>query len=155
MLLLEAGPDTDSHEPPDGLVGASFFDALAVPDRTWEALVATRAAGRLPQRYHRGKGIGGSSAVNAMIAIPGIPDDYDRWAQLGAAGWGWADVAPWFSRTALVLNTAPRSEWGPVSAALATALPQRPAASRSHATRTVDAFRRATPTSHRHAPVRT
>ena len=124
VLLLEAGPDTDSHEPPDGLVGASLFDALAVPERTWAALVATRAAGRLPQRYHRGKGIGGSSAVNAMIAIPGIPDDYDRWAQLGAAGWGWVDVAPWFSRTALVLNMAPRSEWGPVSAALATALPE-------------------------------
>ncbi|HEY5874848.1 MAG TPA: GMC oxidoreductase [Ilumatobacteraceae bacterium] len=124
VLLLEAGPDTDSQEPPDGLVGASFFDALAVPDRTWEALVATRAAGQLPRRYARGKGIGGSSAVNAMIAIPGIPDDYDRWAQIGATGWAWADVAPWFSRTALVLNVAPRNEWGPVSAALAAALPE-------------------------------
>ncbi|MGD9702202.1 MAG: GMC family oxidoreductase [Acidimicrobiia bacterium] len=123
VLLLEAGPDTTSSETPEGLVGASFFDALAVPGRTWPTLVATRAAGQEPQVYQRGRGVGGSSAVNAMVAIPGIPDDYDRWAELGAGGWAWADVAPWFARTSLVLNAAARSEWGPVSAALATALP--------------------------------
>ena len=46
----------------------------------------------------RGRGLGGSSAINAMVYIRGHKFDYDQWASLGATGWSYADVLPWFKR---------------------------------------------------------
>ena len=46
----------------------------------------------------RGKVIGGSSSINGMVWVRGHPRDFDHWAAVGAAGWGWADVAPYFER---------------------------------------------------------
>ena len=48
--------------------------------------------------YPRGKVIGGSSSINAMIYMRGQAADYDHWRQLGLAGWGWDDVLPYFKR---------------------------------------------------------
>jgi choline dehydrogenase-like flavoprotein len=48
--------------------------------------------------YPRGKVIGGSSAINAMVYMRGQAADYDHWRQLGLAGWGWDDVLPFFKR---------------------------------------------------------
>jgi choline dehydrogenase len=48
--------------------------------------------------YPRGKVIGGSSSINAMIYMRGQAADYDHWRQLGLAGWGWDDVLPFFKR---------------------------------------------------------
>jgi choline dehydrogenase len=48
--------------------------------------------------YPRGKALGGSSAINAMIYMRGQAADYDHWRQLGLAGWGWDDVLPVFKR---------------------------------------------------------
>ena len=47
--------------------------------------------------WPRGKVIGGSSSINAMVYVRGHPEDYDDWA-MDAPGWGWADVAPIFRR---------------------------------------------------------
>ncbi|CAN5902480.1 GMC family oxidoreductase N-terminal domain-containing protein [soil metagenome] len=49
-------------------------------------------------KYPRGKVIGGSSAINAMISMRGQSQDYDHWRQLGLTGWGWDDVRPVFKR---------------------------------------------------------
>jgi choline dehydrogenase-like flavoprotein len=48
--------------------------------------------------YPRGKVIGGSSSINAMIYMRGQAADYDHWRQLGLTGWGWDDVLPFFKK---------------------------------------------------------
>ena len=47
----------------------------------------------------RGRGLGGSSLINAMIYMRGQPQDYDGWAAAGCAGWAWHDVLPYFKRS--------------------------------------------------------
>src|SRR5690606_5544121 len=94
VLLLEAG-GLDNwiwfHSP----VGYLF--AIGNPRADW--MFRTEAEAGLNGRslaYPRGKVIGGSSAINAMIAIRGQAADYDGWRDLGLAGWGWQDVIPVF-----------------------------------------------------------
>ena len=48
--------------------------------------------------WPRGKGLGGSSAINGMIYARGNPGDYDDWAQRGLSGWSWDSVLPYFKR---------------------------------------------------------
>ena len=48
--------------------------------------------------WPRGKVIGGSSSINAMVYVRGQAADYDDWAQAGNMGWGWLDVAPFFRK---------------------------------------------------------
>ncbi|KRB52468.1 choline dehydrogenase [Phenylobacterium sp. Root700] len=96
VLLLEAGGRDDwmwFHVP----VGYLF--AIGNPRSDW--LFETEAEPGLNGRalkYPRGKVIGGSSAINAMISMRGQAADYDHWRQLGLSGWGWDDVAPVFRR---------------------------------------------------------
>ena len=48
--------------------------------------------------WPRGKVLGGSSSLNGLLYVRGQPEDYDRWRQMGNAGWGWDDVLPLFKR---------------------------------------------------------
>lgn len=99
VLLLEAGPDHTSANAPDGIRAANFFSALMEPGRIWPDLVATRAAGQGESLYARGRGVGGTSSVNALGAIRGLPDDYDRWVEeFGCAGWGWNEMLETFRK---------------------------------------------------------
>jgi len=99
VLLLEAGPDHTTADAPPGVRSANFLSALGEPGRIWPNLVATRAHGQDATLYVRGRGAGGSSSVNAMIAIRGTAEDYDRWAvDLGCDGWGWREMLDAFLR---------------------------------------------------------
>jgi choline dehydrogenase len=49
--------------------------------------------------WPRGKVLGGSSSLNAMCYIRGVPDDYDRWSDMGAKGWDWQTVLPYFKKS--------------------------------------------------------
>lgn len=88
VLLLEAGPDYPSARTSAGIASVNSFRALSVPEVLWDPLPASRAAGEEPRTYLRGRGVGGCSAVNGLIALPGLAADYDRWEhELGAEGW--------------------------------------------------------------------
>ncbi|HEX8663029.1 MAG TPA: GMC family oxidoreductase N-terminal domain-containing protein [Beijerinckiaceae bacterium] len=96
VLLLEAG-GKDSwiwfHIP----VGYLF--AIGNPRADWMFTTGEEAGlGGRALAYPRGKVIGGSSAINAMIYMRGQAADYDGWRQLGLTGWGWDDVLPYFLR---------------------------------------------------------
>jgi choline dehydrogenase len=94
VLLLEAGGQDNwiwFHIP----VGYLF--AINNPRADW--MFRTEPVPGLGGRslaYPRGKVIGGSSSINAMIYMRGQAADYDGWRQLGLAGWGWDDVLPYF-----------------------------------------------------------
>ncbi|MEA2882872.1 MAG: hypothetical protein QOH32_2128 [Bradyrhizobium sp.] len=96
VLLLEAGGSDNwiwFHIP----VGYLF--AIGNPRADW--MFRTEPEPGLNGRwlaYPRGKVIGGSSAINAMISMRGQAADYDHWRQLGLAGWGYDDVLPAFRR---------------------------------------------------------
>ncbi len=49
--------------------------------------------------WPRGRTLGGSSSINAMCYIRGATEDYDHWQALGAEGWGWQDVLPYFRKS--------------------------------------------------------
>ncbi|WP_336487074.1 GMC family oxidoreductase [Methylobacterium nigriterrae] len=96
VLVLEAGGRDNwiwFHIP----VGYLF--AIGNPRADWmfETEAEPGLNGR-SLRYPRGKVVGGSSAINAMISMRGQAADYDHWRQLGLTGWGWSDVLPVFRR---------------------------------------------------------
>ena len=140
VAVIESGPDYLSAQTPDAMKSANphtiiIGDAFAT--YRWDALKARRTRTQTPRTYWRGRGVGGSSAINGQIAIRGVPEDYDGWAAGGCGGWGFADVLPAFRRleTDLRFGTepyhgnagpipiyrAPVSRWGAVDQALAEA----------------------------------
>ena len=95
VLLLEAGGSDNALfvRMPAGIA------RLGTPRFDW--LYETAPQGALHGRrmyWPRGRVLGGSSSTNAMVYIRGQPADYDRWRQLGNAGWSYADVLPFFRK---------------------------------------------------------
>jgi choline dehydrogenase-like flavoprotein len=93
VLLLEAGPDYRSADTPPVVAALNFFDALSDPALVWTNAAASRVASEEPRWYPRGRGVGGSSAVNGLVALPGLAADYDAWERAGATGWGASGMA--------------------------------------------------------------
>lgn len=145
VLLVEAGVDF-----PPGLEPASIRDpypsSYGDPQFFWPELVAEIGASlgegqpRFSRQYVQGRCIGGSSSIMGMVAMRGLPADYDEWRDLGATGWGWSDVLPFFIRSERDLNFAgplhgtqgpipirriPRQSWPPFCQAFAEVLESR------------------------------
>lgn len=96
VCLLEAGgPDKDPliHAP----MGFAFFAPWSPVNWRFETTPQEHMNGRIGFQP-RGRVLGGSSSINAMIYIRGTPKDYDTWAAMGAEGWGWKDVLPYFKK---------------------------------------------------------
>jgi 5-(hydroxymethyl)furfural/furfural oxidase len=97
VLLLEAGPDT----PPDAFPAdiADTFPASALnPNYFWQGLQARRVAGGGYHPFPQARVMGGGSSVMGLVALRGMPFDYDAWAEAGAEGWGWPDVVKYFRK---------------------------------------------------------
>jgi choline dehydrogenase len=96
VLLLEAGgPDTGPLFRVPGMYGKPFRTAH---DWGYDTTPQRHLDDR-PLYWPRGKVLGGSSSLNAMIYIRGHRADYDEWAALGCTGWGYDDVLPYFRRS--------------------------------------------------------
>ena len=94
VLLLEAGPDyPDLDALPEDLADGTLA-SVDKHDWHWQG---NAVPGR-PVAYPRGKVTGGSSAVNGVVAIRGVPDDYDEWARMGNDRWSWEQCLPYFRK---------------------------------------------------------
>ena len=134
VLLLEAGRDFRSAETPEHISIPNPMRAIGDDGFRWPALMARRTAAQAPRLLWRGRAMGGSSTINGQIAIRGVPEDFDRWAQAGCTGWDWAGVLPYFckletdrnfgempyhgDRGPIPVYRAPIEDWGHVDRAL-------------------------------------
>ena len=96
VFLVEAGPP-DTY--PWIHIPVGYFKTVGNPKCDWR--LTTEPEPQLGGRrleWPRGRVLGGSSAINGLIAIRGQPQDYQTWRQLGCVGWSWTDVFPYFLR---------------------------------------------------------
>jgi 5-(hydroxymethyl)furfural/furfural oxidase len=143
VLLLEAGRDTlPGGEPADVLdtYPTSYYN----PQYTWSGLRgrerADPAAHVVPLR--QGRILGGGSSLMGMVALRGTPQDYAEWASLGAEGWDWESVLPFFRRIEtdtdfgeagpihgnegpVPIRRLPEANWPPLLKAIAEAAAER------------------------------
>ncbi len=95
VAVIEAGPPDDA---PEIHIPAAFGPNLT---SEWDWALFSEPEPGLDYRRNylpRGRVVGGSSSLNAMIYIRGNRADYDEWAAMGFAGWGYEDVLPYFKR---------------------------------------------------------
>jgi 5-(hydroxymethyl)furfural/furfural oxidase len=135
VLLIEAGPDLLPGKEPPEIISPSpaviFHGTRYLWANSRVVPFATKATTRF---YEQARVIGGGSTVNVQVANRGIPADYDDWSNLGAKGWNWDGVVPYFRKLERDLDysgplhgdTGPipisrvkRDEWPPFSKALA------------------------------------
>jgi 5-(hydroxymethyl)furfural/furfural oxidase len=140
VVLLEAGPDWRPNEAPPQLRSLNGWQALdesACAAFQWRGLESRRTRVQDARPHLRGRGLGGGSTVNGMMALRALPEDYDRWAAFGCPGWSYADMVPYLRRMEsdadfgdrpyhgsdgpIPVQRLPREAWGPADNALAEA----------------------------------
>ncbi|MDB5617251.1 GMC family oxidoreductase N-terminal domain-containing protein [Tardiphaga sp.] len=111
VLLIEAGLDMPPGQEPAEIrspVPSVIFHGTRY---MWPDLRVVPFRDRDGDRfYEQARVLGGGSSINAQVGNRGIPDDYDEWERLGAAGWGWNDVLPYFRKLEHDLDFAGNSE---------------------------------------------
>ena len=95
VLLIEAGQDTAPGAVPADI--RSIFPAAYINrNYFWPGFTASLRKDELPVPFLQPRVMGGGSSVMGMIALRGLPTDYDGWERMGARDWGWQDVLPTF-----------------------------------------------------------
>ena len=105
VLLVEAGENVTAETAPADVLASYPGRAYFNPDFTWPSLsVRLGGAGqndpasRTLARYEQARILGGGSSINGLIANRGAPTDYDGWEALGATGWNFESVLPYFRK---------------------------------------------------------
>jgi 5-(hydroxymethyl)furfural/furfural oxidase len=95
VLLIEAGRDTAPGAVPADI--RSIFPAAYINrDYFWPGFATSLRKNEAPVPFLQPRVMGGGSSVMGMIALRGLPSDYDHWERMGARNWGWQDVLPAF-----------------------------------------------------------
>jgi choline dehydrogenase-like flavoprotein len=115
VVVVEAGPQLAPGSVPAGIDGDDSFAAANEPGRIHDDVVATRSPGTDRGRYLRGRGVGGSSAVNFMVALVGDHDLY--------RSWGWDDSEALVRRILVPFQRPTLDELGRVDRLLLDATP--------------------------------
>ncbi len=134
VLLLEAGrdlpPGTEPADVLDSYPRSYYTDAYFWPELKvhWRRKENSPLVG-----FSQGRLLGGGSSVMGMVAYRGTPDDYAEWKTLGAAGWGWNDVLPYYRKLEsdwdfdgalhgkdgpVPIRRTKRDDWAPLSKAV-------------------------------------
>jgi 5-(hydroxymethyl)furfural/furfural oxidase len=100
VLLIEAGADCTPSAVPADIADTYAGHAFSNPAYFWSGLKrdAVGPAGVKRHTYEQARILGGGSSINGQVALRGAPRDYDNWAKLGAVGWRWDDVLPYFRK---------------------------------------------------------
>lgn len=99
VLLLEAGPDYPVFEQlPEDLKWGNNGLRSALGPHTWDYTAIATSENPQPISIPRGKVMGGTSAINGLALLRGLPEDYDHWADLGNAEWSFGQVLPYFRK---------------------------------------------------------
>ncbi len=110
VLILEAG-GSDSRfwiKTPIGY-GRTFAD----PSVNWRYQTQpSPGLGGRTMYWPRGRVVGGSSSINALVYCRGMPQDFDDWRAMGNTGWGWDDVRPYFERSERRVDAAGNARTG-------------------------------------------
>src|SRR6202142_1126500 len=106
VLVLEAG-GSDARFWIKTPIGYGFTFADPAVNWKYQCLPSPGLNGR-SMYWPRGRVIGGSSSINALVYCRGMPADFDEWRQMGNAGWGWDDVRPYFERSERRVDAAGR-----------------------------------------------
>jgi choline dehydrogenase len=96
VLVLEAGRDANHLYLTMPL---GFLKGMMDPRFNWNYMSEVDPNLGRPMPLPRGRVLGGSGSINGMFAMRGHPADYDQWAQMGAKGWSFADVLPYFKKS--------------------------------------------------------
>ncbi|HLX44938.1 MAG TPA: GMC family oxidoreductase N-terminal domain-containing protein [Bryobacteraceae bacterium] len=121
VLLIEAGPPDRKRE----IHMPAAFSKLFKTPLDWN--FATEPQEPLNGRrlyWPRGKMLGGSSSMNAMVYVRGRPADFDGWRDLGNAGWGFEEVLPFFKRVEAAVSITGLRSVNPLSRAFLDACQQ-------------------------------
>ncbi|MEU6768065.1 GMC family oxidoreductase N-terminal domain-containing protein [Streptomyces sp. NPDC046853] len=113
VLLIEVG----GARPLPAQSVPSLWPTLLQGPASWGEFTVKQAATETSTLLPRGRGLGGSSAINAMVFARGHRSGYDRWAGEGAKGWGFDDLLPYFKRSENAAGRDPalRGSGGPLT----------------------------------------
>jgi choline dehydrogenase len=119
VLLLEAG----SRQPLEAMSVPPAWPALQGTSADWADSTVVQTATGTAMAWPRGRALGGSSAINGLNFVRGHRESYDAWVTVGATGWGFDDLLPYFRRSEHTIGRDPavRGDAGPLIVGPATA----------------------------------